>query len=53
MDTDNRILINKIMQESSYDTIECISINSDYPTFDVLRENIHNMYIVIVSISEK
>ena len=53
LDTFNGILIKKVMPGSEPDTLKCVSINCDYPPFEVRRESIYSMYIVIMSMSEK
>lgn len=53
LDTLNGIVVKKIMPALSPDKVQCVSINPDYPPFDVDKSDIRAMYRVLMLLSEK
>lgn len=53
LDTCNGTVIKKIMPSDDNDRIKCVSINAEYPPFEVDASDIYGMYRVMMLFSEK
>lgn len=53
LDTCNGAVIKKIMPGSTPDCVRCVSINPDYPDFEVAFTDMYGMYRVLMMMCEK
>ena len=53
LDTCNGAVIKKIMPGSTPDCVRCVSINPDYPDFEVAFADMYDMYRVLMMMCEK
>lgn len=53
LDTCNGAVIKKIMPGSTEDKVKCLSINEEYPSFEVAFDDIFGMYRVLMCMSLK
>lgn len=53
LDTCNGSVVKKIMPSDNETKVKCISINPDFPPFEVGREDIYGMYRVLLCMSIK
>lgn len=53
LDTCNGTIIKKIMPGSNSECVRCISINSEYPDFEVQFSDMHGMYRILALLTEK
>ena len=53
LDTCNGAVIKKIMPGSTPDCVRCVSLNKEYPDFEVRFEDMYGMYRVLLLLTEK
>lgn len=53
LDTCNGAVIKKIMPGSTNDCVRCVSLNKEYPDFEVQFEDMYGMYRVLLLLTEK
>ncbi|MFI3322611.1 MAG: LexA family transcriptional regulator [Rikenellaceae bacterium] len=53
LDTCNGSVIKKIMPSETEDKIKCLSINTEYPSFDIHKDDIYGVYRVVMCMSMK
>lgn len=53
LDTINGTIIKKLMPASNPDKVLCVSINKEYPSYEVSLEHVHGIYRVLMCMSIK
>ena len=53
LDTCNGVVIKNVYPSENANAIKCISVNPNYPPFDINKEDIYGWYLVLMSLSLK
>lgn len=53
LDTCNGVVIKKVFPGESKDSIKCVSVNPNYPSFEVKAEDVYGWYRVLMSLALK
>ena len=53
LDTCNGVVIKNVFPSENSSCIKCVSVNPNYPSFDVCKDDIYGWYLVLMSLSLK
>ena len=53
LDTCNGTVIKNIYPSENPNNVKCVSVNPNYPTFDISKDDIYGWYLVLMSLSMK